>query len=1070
MSDQLVLHGAFHKARPLCWARFRRHCPDGAVECDLPHPPLSRELLLVISDLLPNARHLISVNLSGHGPLMGPFVAAEIGRALQKNNRTITHLDLSSNNIGDDGAEALAAAVDANKTLASLHMNLNAIGGRGGTAVLKALCSAPATAVRSAPVVAAKPAALVSVNSAKRNSKEMKDALPEGGLREIQLDGNLISPELLSAIQQQLLLNNLPRLIACGMPATPAPGTLKKGKKGSETHSLRHVDDAVGAPEAHLLVNSLAPEKHRPSPSPAAYLSHPWLTEGHVGALLAEAMAHNMNALTLSACGRFGGSGLGVLVNSILMRPSPLIKLRELRVSGSGVDDLAISPLAAAISSGGLARLHTIALDRNRLTFLVPPTAIGLTNEVAEVAPGSADLLTSSETPSNGVASAHHFGATLGTLSAITDLDLSTNPLDDATCATLIRATLNGQAGHTLRCLNLGATGAADRSATACAETFHENGGCIALRSLCISGAVSDVGATRIASTLSHAFNLQELWLGNCISDVGAEALLAAIVAPASAHHAASRLNLLGLGGEVRSGVIIRNSELGPRTAEMCAEMLPRSSSCLSDLRLTGNSGISGPGCIRLLGGLQASQQKGGSCLLRSLHIDGCGTRRDDVPSLLRALDPVWVLHELKIDSENIDEMSSRASSHEVGTPAGGKSPLKVGGGGGAQRLLTLQQKLAMAKLLEDNKAMGVRRVESWRLSCSLAEVAWVFTSLCAKVSPQVMEAGLEAWDGADCAHFVCNLGLSQYAESFAFNLRGTTLPTLKMAQLAQLGVTAFDHQKAIMEGIRQLIDAFARKQRAQKANEAWSNLLVGGGKKGATNADEPAEIGDEEQAAEAMVVAPPGGPRSKGRSGGGGGVVEPQGGQPSSHGGSGGAGRRARGDAELAAGTLPINLHLPRIARLPQARPTYGNRGISAAAGGMPKPSIVPPCAAAPGGLKEGLTEWNSLARSYGLHLLPEEGKVGSTSQILHDNVVAVLAHAVPPPPEIRYGFAGAEAPPLPRRSHSQMRAMHAQPIGPVTDLSHGVDLSSSPSLPMLSPGRPGTRNWVTFLHAQHP
>ena len=77
------------------------------------------------------------------------------------------------------------------------------------------------------------------------------------------------------------------------MPATPAPGTLKKGKKGSETHSLRHVDDAVGAPEAHLLVNSLAPEKHRPSPSPAAYLSHPWLTEGHVGALLAEAMGHH---------------------------------------------------------------------------------------------------------------------------------------------------------------------------------------------------------------------------------------------------------------------------------------------------------------------------------------------------------------------------------------------------------------------------------------------------------------------------------------------------------------------------------------------------------------------------------------------------------------------------------------------------------------------------------------------------------------------------------------------------------------------------------------------------------
>ena len=28
------------------------------------------------------------------------------------------------------------------------------------------------------------------------------------------------------------------------------------------------------------------------------------------------------------------------------------------------------------------------------------------------------------------------------------------------------------------------------------------------------------------------------------------------------------------------------------------------------------------------------------------------------------------------------------------------------------------------------------------------------------------------------------------------------------------------------------------------------------------------------------------------------------------------------------------------------------------------------------------------------------------------------------------------------------------------------GTDLLGSPSLPMLSPGRPGARNWVTFLH----
>ena len=60
---------------------------------------LSRNHLLVCSDLIPNAKHLKHLNLSGHGPLMGPFVATEIGRALHKSNRSITYLDLSGSNL-----------------------------------------------------------------------------------------------------------------------------------------------------------------------------------------------------------------------------------------------------------------------------------------------------------------------------------------------------------------------------------------------------------------------------------------------------------------------------------------------------------------------------------------------------------------------------------------------------------------------------------------------------------------------------------------------------------------------------------------------------------------------------------------------------------------------------------------------------------------------------------------------------------------------------------------------------------------------------------------------------------
>ena len=152
-----------------------------------------------------------------------------------------------------------------------------------------------------------------------------------------------------------------------------------------------------------------------------------------------------------------------------------------------------------------------------------------------------------------------------------------------------------------------------------------------------------------------------------------------------------------------------------------------------------------------------------------------------------------------------------------------------------ASRLFSLAQRLGMSKLLEDNKKLGPRRVDSWRLSRSLEEVNWVFSKLCAGVPSACMDAGLSSWAGDECAYLVreraasselrwprprrrvacscsgplplvClaapthvlghshssqvrNLGLGQYAASFAFNLRGSRLPSLRMTELAQLGV-----------------------------------------------------------------------------------------------------------------------------------------------------------------------------------------------------------------------------------------------------------------------------------------
>ena len=107
---------------------------------------------------------------------------------------------------------------------------------------------------------------------------------------------------------------------------------------------------------------------------------------------------------------------------------------------------------------------------------------------------------------------------------------------------------------------------------------------------------------------------------------------------------------------------------------------------------------------------------------------------------------------------------------------------------------------------------------------------------------------------------------------------------------------------------------------------------------------------------------------------------------------------------------------------------------------------------------------------QSYGLHLLPESGG----EQLLQDNLFAVLNHA-PQPPELRYGMAYSSHGPRgepgllqPQVGPQGLEYPQQKSRGRLHGNGRpaGADLSASPSLPMLSPGRPGARNWVTFLH----
>ena len=78
-------------------------------------------------------------------------------------------------------------------------------------------------------------------------------------------------------------------------------------------------------------------------------------------------------------------------------------------------------------------------------------------------------------------------------------------------------------------------------------------------------------------------------------------------------------------------------------------------------------------------------------------------------------------------------------------------------------------------------------RVDSWRLSRSLDEVAWVFSTLCAGVDKEAIDGGLAKWDGAACAQLVTNLGLPQYAEHGSAQSKVWKGPTLRYRKIQDL-------------------------------------------------------------------------------------------------------------------------------------------------------------------------------------------------------------------------------------------------------------------------------------------
>ena len=117
--------------------------------------------------------------MHGYGRICGPFVATEIARVLERLNKTLVTLDISYNSIGDEGASAFALALRTSN-LTALDLSGNGITSIGAAAILDAFknrdtCSPP--------------------------------------FQQLELAHNPIDPELVLAIQGEILLSKLPRII-----------------------------------------------------------------------------------------------------------------------------------------------------------------------------------------------------------------------------------------------------------------------------------------------------------------------------------------------------------------------------------------------------------------------------------------------------------------------------------------------------------------------------------------------------------------------------------------------------------------------------------------------------------------------------------------------------------------------------------------------------------------------------------------------------------------------------------------------------------------------------------------
>ena len=295
-----------------------------------------------LADALTENKSLTKLNLYSNN--IGDPGAAALADALTK-NKSLTELYLSNNNIGALGAAALAAAFTENKSLTKLNLYSNNIGDPGAAALAAAL-----TKNKSLTELY-----LSNNNIGALGTAALADALTKNkSLTKLNLSVNTIGDPGAAGLADALTKNKsltVLYLINNNIGDPGAAGLADALTKNKSLTVLYLINNNIGDPGAAALADALTKNKS---------LTELYLFNNNIGdpgaAALADALTKNKSLTQLDlSCNNIGALGAAALADALTKNKS----LTELDLSNNNIGDPGAAALADALTKNkSLAKLN----------------------------------------------------------------------------------------------------------------------------------------------------------------------------------------------------------------------------------------------------------------------------------------------------------------------------------------------------------------------------------------------------------------------------------------------------------------------------------------------------------------------------------------------------------------------------------------------------------------------------------------------------------------------------------------------------------------------------------------